>query len=40
MKRLKDLLLAIIVNQVRMTTQLAASTSSHWGMYQPKDPKN
>lgn len=39
MKRLKNLLLTNIVKQVLKTAQLAAGTSSHWGMYQPKEPK-
>ncbi len=39
MKRLKNLLLTNIVKQVLKTAQFAAGTSSHWGMYQPKEPK-
>ncbi len=39
MKGLKHLILKNIVEQIKKTAQTAASTTSHWNMHQPKEPK-
>lgn len=39
MKELKHKILKDIVEQIKKTAQIAAGTTSHWNMYQPKEPK-
>ena len=39
MEELKKLILKNIAEQVKKTAQIAAGTTSHWNMCQPKEPK-
>ena len=39
MEFIKKVILKSVIKQVRKTAQAAAGTASHWGMYQPEEPK-
>lgn len=36
---IKKMILQSVVKQVKKIAQSAAGTASHWGMYQPEEPK-
>lgn len=40
MKDIKITVLSFVARQIRNTAYLAAGTTSYWGAYQPKEPKN
>ena len=40
MEGLKKILLKNIAEQIKKTAQIAAGTTSHWNMHQPKEPNN
>lgn len=40
MKKIKNIILKNVAEQIKKTAQIAVGTTSYWGMYQPEETEN